>query len=260
MARPAPVPAGRRRARRRAHLPRHAEGQLSAVRLLAGDAVLRAGAVGGGEVLRAARHGGEELHARLVAGGHRRLHADREQSRTRAWCSSATRTSAASPIRPRASPATGRPACSPTPARPCRSSTGWCSSREKEGIPYWNKFLQGYYDSSGILGDTFDQAVRVSIEGDAGADARDGGARHPAAHLGRHHDPATSAFNWLDSIVGGGGAVGERARKLRQAISIAVDWEELISIFAQRPRHGRRRARSRRASSASARGARASTR
>ena len=23
-------------------------------------------------------------------------------------------------------------------------------SREKEGIPYWNKFLQGYYDTSGI--------------------------------------------------------------------------------------------------------------
>ena len=43
----------------------------------------------------------------------------------------------------------------------------WCSRREKEGIPYWNKFLQGYYDISGIGSDQFDQAVRVSIEGDA---------------------------------------------------------------------------------------------
>jgi len=36
-------------------------------------------------------------------------------------------------------------------------------------------------------------------------------------------------FNWLDPVVGGS---SERARKLRQAISIAVDWEEFISIFA----------------------------
>src|SRR5262245_59029627 len=40
-------------------------------------------------------------------------------------------------------------------------------SREKEGIPYWNKFLQGYYDLSGIGSDQFDQAVRMSVEGDA---------------------------------------------------------------------------------------------
>jgi ABC-type transport system substrate-binding protein len=39
-------------------------------------------------------------------------------------------------------------------------------TREKEGIPYWNKFMQGYYDTSGIGSDQFDQAVRVSIEGD----------------------------------------------------------------------------------------------
>ena len=32
-------------------------------------------------------------------------------------------------------------------------------SLEKESIPYWNKFLQGYYDTSGISSDTFDQAV-----------------------------------------------------------------------------------------------------
>ena len=29
---------------------------------------------------------------------------------------------------------------------------------EKEYIPRWNKFLQGYYDSSGISSDTFDSA------------------------------------------------------------------------------------------------------
>jgi ABC-type oligopeptide transport system substrate-binding subunit len=35
-------------------------------------------------------------------------------------------------------------------------------------------------------------------------------------------------FNWLDNVVGG---PSEKARKLRQAISIAVDWEEFIAIF-----------------------------
>ena len=38
---------------------------------------------------------------------------------------------------------------------------------EKEGIPRWNKFLQGYYDASGIGSDTFDQAVRFAAGGEA---------------------------------------------------------------------------------------------
>ena len=38
-----------------------------------------------------------------------------------------------------------------------------------------------------------------------------------------------TGFNWLDATVGGD---TERSRKLRQAISIAVDFEEFVSIFA----------------------------
>ncbi len=38
---------------------------------------------------------------------------------------------------------------------------------EKETIPYWNKFLQGYYDASGISSDSFDQAVQFSGLGEA---------------------------------------------------------------------------------------------
>jgi ABC-type transport system substrate-binding protein len=100
-------------------------------------------------------------------------------------------------------------------------------TREKEAIPYWNKFLQGYYDVSGISSDTFDQAVRVSIEGDAAVskEMEEKGVRLEAAVA-----PTTIyfGFNWLDPVVGGD---SERARKLRQAISIALDYEELISIF-----------------------------
>ncbi len=40
-------------------------------------------------------------------------------------------------------------------------------TREKEQIPIWNKFLQGYYDKSGIDSDNFDQAVKFGGGGDA---------------------------------------------------------------------------------------------
>ena len=39
-------------------------------------------------------------------------------------------------------------------------------TREKESIPYWNKFLQGYYDASGVSSDNFDQAVQMGGQGD----------------------------------------------------------------------------------------------
>ena len=101
-------------------------------------------------------------------------------------------------------------------------------SREKESVPYWNKFLQGYYDNAGIGSDQFDQAVRVSIEG----------AAEPSPEMiekGIRLSTLVSAtiyyfgFNMKDPLVGGS---SERARKLRQAISIAVDMEEYLSIFA----------------------------
>jgi ABC-type transport system substrate-binding protein len=105
-------------------------------------------------------------------------------------------------------------------------------SREKEAIPYWNKFLQGYYDVSAIASDVFDQAVRVSIEGDAGVTPE---MEEKGIRLSTSVETSTSyiGFNWLDKVVGGqkAGEPAERARKLRQAISIAFDVEEQISIF-----------------------------
>jgi len=101
-------------------------------------------------------------------------------------------------------------------------------SREREGIPYWNKFLQGYYDYSSISSDSFDQAVHVSAGGEAtvSPEMEQKGIKLDAS-------VATAirymAFNWLDPVIGG---PDDRARKLRHAISIAVDWEEFVSIFA----------------------------
>lgn len=100
-------------------------------------------------------------------------------------------------------------------------------SLERENIPYWNKFLQGFYDTSGISSDSFDQAVQFNNQGDAGLtdDMRDKGIELVTA-------VQTSifyfGFNMLDPVVGGS---GESARRLRQAVSIAVDFEEYISIF-----------------------------
>ena len=134
-------------------------------------------------------------------------------------------------------------------------------SLEKETIPYWNKFLQGYYDASGITSDSFDQAVQVSVNGEANVTDE---MKEQGITLSTSVATSTlyMGFNWLDPIVGGGGCdtlqakpadcrncrqpaplasvndtqtcrgKAESARKLRQAISIAVDWEEFISIFA----------------------------
>lgn len=101
-------------------------------------------------------------------------------------------------------------------------------TREKESIPYWNKFLQGYYDASGISSDSFDQAVRVSVGGDVGLSDE---MRDKGIHLLTSVKSSTfyMGFNMLDPVVGGASL---RATKLRQAISIAIDQEEFISIFS----------------------------
>jgi ABC-type transport system substrate-binding protein len=101
-------------------------------------------------------------------------------------------------------------------------------SREKESVPLWNKFLQGYYDISGIGSDQFDQAVRVSVGGQAVLTPQ---MREKGIRLSTSVEASIGyfAFNWDDPVVGGS---SERARKLRQALSIAFDVEELISIFA----------------------------
>jgi len=100
-------------------------------------------------------------------------------------------------------------------------------SLEKESIPYWNKFLQGYYDTSGISSDSFDQSVELNSRGEFGLSdemiERD---------IELSSAVATSlyylGFNMLDPVVGGD---AQRARLLRRAISIAVDYDEFISIF-----------------------------
>jgi ABC-type transport system substrate-binding protein len=100
-------------------------------------------------------------------------------------------------------------------------------SLEKESIPRWTKFLQGYYDQSTIGSDNFDQVIQIDTTG------------HPyltpsmqlkKLRLQTSVSPGVFyvGFNMLDDVVGG---YSERAKKLRQAISIAINFESFISIF-----------------------------
>jgi oligopeptide transport system substrate-binding protein len=98
---------------------------------------------------------------------------------------------------------------------------------EKETIPYWNKFLQGYYDASKISSDNFDQAVQVGSSGEAAltAEMQEKGIQLKTAV---QTSIQYMGFNMLDPVIGG---YSMEKQKLRQAISIAIDYEEYISIF-----------------------------
>lgn len=97
---------------------------------------------------------------------------------------------------------------------------------EKEAIPRWNKFLQGYYDASGITSDSFDQVITSKNDVAETTDIM----KEKAIELSVTERPLIYyfAFNMNDEVVGGYSA---DKQKLRQAISIALDSEEYIEIF-----------------------------
>ncbi|MCH9755642.1 MAG: ABC transporter substrate-binding protein [Gammaproteobacteria bacterium] len=98
---------------------------------------------------------------------------------------------------------------------------------EKEAIPRWIKFLQGYFDFSGLTADSFDSAVQITSEGEPVLTPE---MRARGIRLTEVNEPMIRyiGFNMLDPIVGG---KSTRARKLRQAIALAVNFEENIAIF-----------------------------
>ncbi len=101
-------------------------------------------------------------------------------------------------------------------------------SLEMETIPYWNKFLQGWYDASGLSSDNFDQAVQTGARGDA-ALTPSMRAKGIALKTTVSASLFYTGFNMLDPVVGG---LDEKHVKLRQALAIALDIEEYIAIFA----------------------------
>ena len=95
---------------------------------------------------------------------------------------------------------------------------------EKETIPTFNKFLQGYYDASGVIRESFDKMID---EGRLSGEMAERGMK-----LEKAVDPDIMylGFNMNDPVVGA--PAGERGRKLRQAMSLAIDTVEFARIFA----------------------------
>lgn len=107
---------------------------------------------------------------------------------------------------------------------------------EKEATPFWNKFLQGYYDFYASTRfktmASFDTALQMQGGGLSLSDAM----KKQGIALKTEIEPATEYFfvNMLDPLIGDGGVTPkarERARKVRQAMAIAFDMEEYLSIM-----------------------------
>lgn len=98
---------------------------------------------------------------------------------------------------------------------------------DKESLPRWNKFLQGYYDQTGVSTDSFGEAIHRAPNGQMQVSAL---LKAQGMYLTTSVEPSLfyMGFNMLDPIVGG---YTEDKRKLRQAISIAMNEEEFINIF-----------------------------
>lgn len=96
-------------------------------------------------------------------------------------------------------------------------------SRERESIPRFNKFLQGYYDDGGIIKESFDAIVkddRLSPEMVARGMRLDTEVEPTVFYVG---------FNMEDGVVGA--PAGNRSRNLRQAMSLAINVEDYLRLF-----------------------------
>jgi len=108
--------------------------------------------------------------------------------------------------------------------------------REREGISFWNKFLQGYYDEFASNKIRLSSIDNILVQGANGLDAAPK-MRERGVRVDSEVDAGVwyYSFNMLDPIWGAQDkdkAAQERARKLRQAVSIAMDIEEYIQVFA----------------------------
>lgn len=103
---------------------------------------------------------------------------------------------------------------------------------EKESTPLQGKFLQGYYDIPQV--DRGDTGVAMLVAASDSTEKASLYAKH-GIKLPTTVEAQSQyfGFNWRDPIVGQGDTPEQqiRNRKLRQALSIAFNWEEFIAIF-----------------------------
>jgi ABC-type transport system substrate-binding protein len=109
------------------------------------------------------------------------------------------------------------------------------STIEREAVPQRGKFRQGFYDVEVFeRTDTgMDYLVAMQDSEEVRSEYLDKGFR-----LGRGSDVNSFfiGFNMLDPVIGDGDNAAQKARnrKLRQAISIAIDWEEYSKVFPKK--------------------------
>jgi ABC-type transport system substrate-binding protein len=106
---------------------------------------------------------------------------------------------------------------------------------EREGTPQRNKFRDGYYDLE--VFERTDTGTSYAVEMLDSEDVRSDYA-NKGFNFARYADVNSYiiGFNMIDPVLGGGDtAEGKaRARKLRQAITIAIDWDEYSKIFPKK--------------------------
>jgi ABC-type transport system substrate-binding protein len=106
---------------------------------------------------------------------------------------------------------------------------------EREGTPRRNKFRDGHYDIE--VFDRVDTGVDYTVEAQDSEDVR---ARYEErGFIFNKYSDVTNwivGFNMLDPQVGMGETPEQREanRKLRQAVSIAIDWEEYAKVFPKK--------------------------
>jgi oligopeptide transport system substrate-binding protein len=95
--------------------------------------------------------------------------------------------------------------------------------REREDIPRFNKFLQGYYDEGHVIKESFDAIVQN--------DALSPQMAARGMRLDKTVEPSIFyiGFNMDDPLVGA--PAGERGRKLRQAMSLVIDAKAYLELF-----------------------------
>jgi hypothetical protein len=227
--------ARRRGGGRPPHLSHSHQGQIPTVHLLAGDAVLCAGPMGSRSVLCPAWHGRPELltldwqpvgtgpfymaendpNRRMVLKKNPHYHGETyptdgsDEDRAAGLLADA--------------------------GKPLPLVDAAVYSLEKETIPYWSKFLQGYYDSSGISSDSFDQAVQFT----SGGDPQLTDSMREQGYSPRHHGGGLALVYRLQHARPGGRRPRGRSPETAAGAVDRVRLRRIHFDFSQRPRHSR---------------------
>ncbi len=112
---------------------------------------------------------------------------------------------------------------------------GIVATVERESTPQKNKFRDGYFDME--VFERTDTGIQYLVEANDSDDVAET-YRKKGFTFPKYSDVNSYfvAFNMLDPVIGWGDNEGqrERNRKLRQAITIAIDWDEYSKVFPKK--------------------------